>query len=75
MKPVHRIIFWSHVLAGVIAGCIIQLGGTPVTEPKKWYDVTKRGYEAPDNPFVEAILKQISTASVARSASTRNFWK
>ena len=37
---------------------IIQLGGTPVTEPKKWYDVTSCGYEAPDDPFVATILKQ-----------------
>ena len=37
---------------------IIQLGGTPVTEPKKWYDVTHCGYDAPDDPFVETILNQ-----------------
>jgi bacterioferritin len=37
---------------------IIQLGGTPVTEPKKWYDVTSCGYEAPDDPLVATILKQ-----------------
>ena len=44
--------------AGMIAGRIIQLGGTPVTEPKKWYDVTSCGYDAPDDPFVETILDQ-----------------
>lgn len=44
--------------AGMVAGRIIQLGGTPVTEPKKWYEVTSCGYDAPDDPFVEAILKQ-----------------
>ena len=35
-----------------------QLGGTPVTEPKKWYDVTSCRYDAPDDPFVETILNQ-----------------
>lgn len=44
--------------AGMVAARIIQLGGTPVTEPKKWYDVTSCGYDAPDDPFVEAILNQ-----------------
>ena len=44
--------------ADMVAMRIIQLGGTPLTEPKKWYDVTSCGYEAPDDPFVAAILKQ-----------------
>jgi bacterioferritin len=42
----------------MIAGRIIQLGGTPITEPKKWYDVTSCAYDAPDNPFVGTILDQ-----------------
>jgi len=37
---------------------IIQLGGTPVTEPMKWYDFTNCGYDAPDDPFVRTILEQ-----------------
>jgi len=44
--------------ADMVAARIIQLGGTPVTEPKKWYEVTSCGYDAPDDPFVEAILNQ-----------------
>jgi bacterioferritin len=44
--------------ADMVAGRIIQLGGTPVTEPKKWYDATSCGYDAPDDPFVETILNQ-----------------
>jgi bacterioferritin len=44
--------------AGMVAARIIQLGGTPVTEPKKWYEVTSCGYDAPNDPFVETILKQ-----------------
>ncbi|NOZ55712.1 MAG: ferritin [Calditrichaeota bacterium] len=44
--------------ADMVANRIIQLGGTPVPEPKKWYDVTNCGYDAPDDPFVEIILKQ-----------------
>ena len=44
--------------ADMVATRIIQLGGTPVTEPKKWYEVTSCGYDAPDDPFVVAILHQ-----------------
>ena len=44
--------------AGVVAARIIQLGGTPVTEPKKWCEVTSCGYDAPNDPFVATILKQ-----------------
>jgi bacterioferritin len=44
--------------ADLVCARIIQLGGTPVTEPKKWYEVTSCGYDAPNNPFVEAILEQ-----------------
>ena len=42
----------------MVAGRIIQLGGTPTTEPKEWSDVTSCGYEAPDDPFVATTLKQ-----------------
>ena len=37
---------------------IIQLGGTPVNEPKEWYKHTNCGYDAPDNPFVKNVLEQ-----------------
>jgi len=44
--------------AGMVAARIIQLGGTPITEPRKWYDVSDCGYDAPDDPFVKKILEQ-----------------
>ena len=44
--------------AGLLAQRIIQLGGTPVTEPKEWYKLTNCGYDAPKNPFVRYILAQ-----------------
>jgi ferritin-like protein len=44
--------------AEMVAGRIIQLGGTTVTEPKKWHEVGSCGYDAPDDPFVETILNQ-----------------
>jgi bacterioferritin len=44
--------------ADMVASRIIQLGGTPVTEPKRWYDAGSCGYDAPEDPFVEAILNQ-----------------
>jgi len=37
---------------------IIQLGGTPVTTPKKWFDMTNCGYDAPDDPQVKPLLDQ-----------------
>jgi bacterioferritin len=56
--------------AGMVAARIIQLGGTPVTEPKKWYDVTSCGYDAPNDPFVETILSKISRVRDALLVST-----
>jgi bacterioferritin len=44
--------------ADLVAGRIIQLGGTPVTEPKTWYELTSCGYDAPNEPFVAKILEQ-----------------
>ena len=44
--------------ADMVSARIIQLGGTPVTEPKNWYEVTNCGYDAPNDPFVETILNQ-----------------
>ncbi|WP_022671220.1 ferritin-like domain-containing protein [Hippea alviniae] len=44
--------------ADMVANRIIQLGGTPILEPKKWYDFTNCGYDAPSNPVVEEILRQ-----------------
>ena len=44
--------------ADMLALRIIQLGGTPVSEPKEWYKHTNCGYDAPDNPFVKNILEQ-----------------
>ena len=37
---------------------ILQLGGTPLVEPKDWYKHTNCGYEAPKNPKVMVLLKQ-----------------
>ena len=44
--------------AGMLAGRIIQLGGTPVTEPKEWYKLSNCGYDAPNDPFVKTVLAQ-----------------
>lgn len=37
---------------------IIQLGGTPLIEPKEWYNHTNCGYDAPADPFVRTVLEQ-----------------
>lgn len=37
---------------------IIQLGGTPLLTPEDWHKVTNCGYEAPEDPYVEVLLKQ-----------------
>ncbi len=44
--------------ADMVSTRIIQLGGTPLTTPKKWFEETNCGYDAPDDPFVEKILQQ-----------------
>ena len=44
--------------ADMVANRIIQLGGTPVTTPKQWFDVTNCGYDEPVDPYVEKILEQ-----------------
>jgi bacterioferritin len=37
---------------------ILQLDGTPVLEPKEWYDLTNCGYLKPSNPDVRVLLDQ-----------------
>jgi bacterioferritin len=44
--------------ADMIANRIIQLGGKPVTEPKKWYEWTGCGYAPPEDEYVKVILSQ-----------------
>ena len=44
--------------ADMIALRILQLGGTPVLEPKEWYTLTNCGYDSPDDPHVKKILEQ-----------------
>jgi bacterioferritin len=44
--------------ATLVAGRIIQLGGTPVTEPKRWFEESPCAYDAPDDPYVAVILSQ-----------------
>lgn len=44
--------------ADMVSNRIIQLGGKPLSTPKKWFEWTNCGYDAPDDPFVEKILEQ-----------------
>jgi len=44
--------------ATLVAGRIIQLGGTPVLDPKEWAKLGKCPYEAPSDPYIEAVLEQ-----------------
>ena len=37
---------------------IVQLGGTPILQPKEWYQYSNCGYEAPNNSDVVSLLKQ-----------------
>jgi bacterioferritin len=46
----------NHAL--MLTGRIVQLGGTPITTPKAWYDWTNCGYDAPEDPYVRVILEQ-----------------
>jgi bacterioferritin len=44
--------------ATLIATRILQLGGTPVLSPAEWPKISGCGYEAPTDPYVEAVLAQ-----------------
>jgi len=46
----------SH--AELISTRIIQLGGTPVLSPDEWTKISNCEYDAPVNPYVEAVLEQ-----------------
>jgi len=44
--------------AGMLTERILQLGGNPLLTPEDWYKMTNCGYEAPEDPYVEALLEQ-----------------
>lgn len=44
--------------ADMVSNRIIQLGGTPLTTPKQWFDMTGCGYDEPADPYVKKILAQ-----------------
>jgi bacterioferritin len=44
--------------ADMLVERILQLGGTPIINPKDWFEKTNCGYEAPTDPNVWKILDQ-----------------
>ncbi len=44
--------------AVLLAGRIIQLGGTPVLDPKDWFKLSPCAYDAPADAYVAALLSQ-----------------
>lgn len=44
--------------ADMVSNRIIQLGGTPITSPKKWSEAANCAYADPSDPFVKRILEQ-----------------
>lgn len=44
--------------ATMVVGRIIQLGGTPLLDPREWPKFAKCDYDAPTDPYVEVILEQ-----------------
>jgi len=46
----------SHAV--LVADRILQLGGTPVTNPKDWPALSPCAYDAPDDPYVGVLLDQ-----------------
>jgi bacterioferritin len=44
--------------AVLVVNRIIQLGGTPVIDPKDWTKLARCPYDAPTDPYIEAILEQ-----------------
>ena len=44
--------------ATLVAGRIVQLGGTPLLHPKDWFTHTNCGYDAPESSDVLSVLQQ-----------------
>lgn len=44
--------------AQMLSQRIIQLGGTPLLEPKEWYTYTNCGFSAPEDNYVRRVLTQ-----------------
>jgi bacterioferritin len=44
--------------ATLVVTRIIQLGGIPVLHPQEWFKLSRCGYDAPSDPYVEVILEQ-----------------
>jgi bacterioferritin len=44
--------------ATLLATRIIQLQGTPVLEPRQWYELSPCSYDAPADPYVAVLLNQ-----------------
>ncbi len=44
--------------AVLLSGRIIQLGGTPVVDPREWFTKSPCAYDAPSDPFVGKLLEQ-----------------
>ena len=44
--------------ATLLAARIIQLGGTPVTTPAQWFELSPCAYDAPEDPYVAVLLAQ-----------------
>ena len=46
----------GHAL--LLSNRILQLGGTPVLDPKQWFDLSPCAYDAPADPYVGVLLDQ-----------------
>lgn len=44
--------------AQLVSNRIIQLGGTPATDPKEWFSLSPCAYDAPTDPYVTVLLDQ-----------------
>lgn len=44
--------------ADMLADRIVQLGGEPIIDPKKWHSLTNCGYEMPNDPSTITLLEQ-----------------
>jgi bacterioferritin len=44
--------------AGLVADRLIQLGGTPLLDPRDWFEKTNCSYEKPENPDVRVLVEQ-----------------
>ena len=44
--------------ADMLVRRVLELGGVPILNPQRWFELTNCGYDEPTNPVVKEVLRQ-----------------